>query len=100
MRGDDVAGRGAPPHPAGEDALVHRSAWYAPIDPANQRRFRTLARHLHSLGPRPSAELLLKLVPNRDPLMARLEGFARFNPQLLAAACAGDWFELRPRRVS
>jgi hypothetical protein len=57
-------------------------------------RFRSLTRHLHSLGPRPVGEFMLELgrahVLERE-IVGLLEEFAALDP-LLVDACDGcDW---------
>jgi hypothetical protein len=45
-------------------------------------RIRYLARHLHSLGPRPLAEYLAEIIAGADPL-ARLERYCELDPDLV-----------------
>ena len=53
-------------------------------------RFRLLARHLHSLGPRPVAEALLEVAGGADVLTV-LEGFRPYSSELMAAVGGCDW---------
>jgi hypothetical protein len=58
-------------------------------------RFRRLIRHVHGLGPRPCAELILRLERDhgidRQAILGLLEEFAEVTPALVRWAGARDW---------
>ena len=53
-------------------------------------RYRHLTNHLHQLGPRPVAEVLLLVASGRD-LLATLEEYAALDPQLVACLGGRHW---------
>lgn len=65
------------------------------MSPVHRLQIEAGAQHLHDLGPRALAELLLELAPS-DQVLDRLNHYRRISPALLRAM-AGNRF---PPRLS